>query len=325
MADRTDAGRAPGSRPHGSGLNPLAAAPIRHRLASRPKYVTLAAVPFLIGAFFQDAAGMVGSLLAFGLIATAMWMTREGLAAEAAYEVRTVARRPMLPRKLLGSLLTGLGLGLGAADPGGLGAAGLGSAALVGATGMVLHWLAFGADPLRDKGEAPVADFQQERARKMIDEGEAHLARMREAIRLTGEPALLARLDRFAERVQALLDRLRSNPGDLSALRRYLGVYLQGAGEATAKFAQLYRRDGDPALRRSYETLLDDLEKDFTARSDRLLTGDRSDLEIEIAVLRDRLAQDGQAAPLPAGGDAPRSQTARFIDDLLGPGRRGAR
>lgn len=325
MAQRFGGRYSPGLGPQGDNRNPPPAAPIRHPLASRPKYVTIAALPFLFGAFFQDPAGMAGNLAAFGVIASGMWMTREGLAAEAAYQVRRVARRPAIPRKLFGSVLTGLGLGLGMAEPGSLAGAGI-----VGATGMVLHWLAFGADPMRDKGIAATDGFQGERAQKMIDEAEGHLSQMRDAIRALGDRQMDARVERFVATVGDLFDRVRSNPGDLSAARRYLGVYLMGARDATVKFADLYRQTRDPKVRASYETFLDDLEKDFSAKSRRLLEGDRTDLEIEISVLRERLAREGVRAAEATGGDpaqldAPRTETARFLDGLLTPDRDKAR
>ena len=320
MAKRFGGRFSPGVGPQDGNVNPVASAPIRHRLAGRPKYVTMAAVPFLFSAFFQDPAGMAGNLAAFGVIASAMWMTREGLAAEAAYEIRRVARRPAIPRKLFGGVLTGLGLGLGVAEPGSLAGAGV-----VGMTGLVLHWLAFGADPMRDKGMAGTDGFQQDRAQKMIEEAEAHLAQMREAIGRSGDRWLEARVDRFAATVEDLFDRVRSNPGDLSAARRYLGVYLTGARDATIKFADFYRQTQDGAVRQSYETFLDDLEKDFSAKSRRLLEGDKSDLDIEISVLRDRLAREGVRASEPAALEPPRTEAARFLDDILTPDRDKAR
>lgn len=320
MSKRFGGRRWPDLGPQDDNRNPAPAAPIRHPLASRPKYVTIAATPFLFGAFFQDPVGMAGGLAAFGVIASAMWMTGEGLAAEAAYQVRRVARRPVVPRKLLGSVMTGLGLGVGTAAPDSLAGAGV-----IGATGMVLHWLAFGTDPMRDKGMKTGEDFQQDRARKMIDEAETTLAQIREAIGSLDDRWLEARLDRFAATVEALFDRVRANPGDLSAARRYLGVYLAGARDATVKFAGLYRQTRDPSVRAAYEAFLDDLERDFSAKSRRLLEGDRTDLDLEIAVLRERLAREGVGASEPAALDPPRSETARFLDELLTPGRDKAR
>lgn len=298
--------------------------PRRHRLASRPKWVTMAATPFLLGAFFQGPVAMVSDLAAFGLIATAMWMTGEGLRAEAEYDARRVASRPALPRKLLGGVMAGLGLGVGAAEPGAMAGAGM-----IGLAGLALHWLAFGADPLRDKGMDQVDDFQQSRAARMIEEGEAHLRQMQEAIARTGDRRLQGRVEMFAATVQDLFDRVRENPGDLSAARRYLGVYLMGARDATAKFAALYRRTGDSETRAAYETFLDDLEADFRARSDRLLDGDRTDLDVEISVLRDRLAREGVPAAAPDTDPDARpaltSDDAQTMDDLLRPTRATAK
>lgn len=295
--------------------------PRLHRLASRPKWVTIAATPFLLGAFFQTPLGMISDLAAFGLITSAMWMTGEGLRAEAEYDSRRTARRPALPRKLFGGVMAGLGLGLGAADPGAVVETGA-----IGLAGLALHWLAFGADPMRNKGMEGVDSFQQDRAARMIEEGEGHLRQMKSAIAATGDRRLEARVGMFAETVQDLFDRVRDNPGDLSAARRYLGVYLMGARDATAKFSALYQRTKDPQTRAAYETFLDDLEQDFSARSDKLLDGDRSDLDIEISVLRDRLAREGvRAAPDSAERPALSSEDAMTMDDLLTPDRSKAR
>ena len=301
-------------RDHRDGGTPAPHAPIRHRLAGRPKWVTIAASPFLLTAFFQPPLRMVAALAGFGLVAAGMWMTGEGLKAEAAYEIRRAARRPAFPRKLFGGVLAALGLGIGAAAPDAMG-----GAMLIGIAGLALHWLAFGADPMRDKGIAE-GDFQQDRADRMIAEGEAHLVQMRQAIARTGDRRLQARVGRFAATVEDLFDRVRANPGDLSAARRYMGVYLMGARDATAKFADLYLHTGDATTRRAYESFLDDLEKDFSAKADRLLDGNRTDLDIEISVLRDRLAREGvrPAEPVePAERPALTTEAARTLDDLL--------
>lgn len=301
-----------GRREPGSTTGP-ALPPMLHRLASRPKWVTLAATPFLAGAFFQPPLAMAADLAAFGLIALAMWLTREGLAAEAAYDQRRVARRPVLPRKLLGGVLAGGGLAIGAAEPGAI----VGAAA-IGLAGTALHWLSFGADPMRDKGMDEAGSFQQSRASRMIDEGEAQLVLMQRAVSRLGDRQLDARVASFSATVRELFDRVRDNPGDLSATRRYLGVYLLGAREATEKFAALQARAADPQSRAEFETFLDDLEKDFGSRRDRLLQADRSDLDIEISVLRERLAREG-LHPVPETA-APRPLTfdeARRLDSLL--------
>ncbi len=66
-----------------------------------------------------------------------------------------------------------------------------------------------------------------------------------------------------------------------------------GARDATIKFADVYARTNDPQARADYESLLDDLEKNFSARTRKMLLDDRSDLTVEIDVLRDRLQREG--------------------------------
>ena len=45
--------------------------------------------------------------------------------------------------------------------------------------------------------------------------------------------------------------------------------------------------------RADYEALLTDLEQNFAARTQKLLLDDRSDLTVEIEVLRERLDREG--------------------------------
>ena len=288
----------------------------RHRLQGRPKWITIAATPLLLGAFFQDPTGLVANLAGFGLIAAGMWMTGEGLKAEAAYDRRRVARRPAIPRKLFGGAIAALGLGVGAFEPGALVGSGL-----IGAAGLGLHWLAFGADPMRNKGMAGIDSFQQDRAARMIAEGQAHLDQMKDAIRRSGERRLEARVSIFEATVQELFDQVREDPANLGAVRRYMGVYLMGARDATIKFADLYARSQDASARTAYEQFLTDLENDFSARSKQLLEGDRTDMDIEISVLRDRLAREGvHPADPPDDGDdrlALGSEDAQTLDELL--------
>ena len=59
---------------------------------------------------------------------------------------------------------------------------------------------------------------------------------------------------------------MQDDPRQLNAARRYLGVYLTGARDATVKFADFYAGGRDPQARREYEALLDDLESQFGLR-----------------------------------------------------------
>jgi len=245
----------------------------------------LCAIALVIPGFQGDARRLLLSLAAGGALLAAAWLTREGLRAAEAFASRSIARRPALPRKILGAGLTGLALALGSLAHHSETVLAL----ALGGAGLVLHLLSFGLDPLHDKGAEGLDTFQTDRIAKAVDAGEAHLAAMKDAILRAGDRTLETRVAQFAETARSLFRSVESDPGDLTAARKFLSVYLQGARDATAKFADLYAHNRDPGARADYEALLRDLETTFAARTKALLANGHTDLDVEISVLRDRL------------------------------------
>ncbi|SOC10943.1 5-bromo-4-chloroindolyl phosphate hydrolysis family protein [Rhodobacter maris] len=264
-----------------------------HPMTRRLVWLVVAALPFLFNAFGAGPLTLARSLGSFALIAGAVFLIREGLKAEAAWQARKVARRPVLPRKAFGALGIGLGLGLGAQAPE-IGALGAG---LIGLIGAALSLFAFGLDPMRDKGLEGVDPFQQDRVSKVVTEGERELAAMAEAIARADDARLTARVAAFAETAHELFRAVEEDPGDLGAARRYLTVYLSGARAASEKYAGLTGALRDAKARAEYEALLDDLEANYAARTRALRENDRVALEIEVEVLRERLAREGLREP----------------------------
>ena len=86
---------------------------------------------------------------------------------------------------------------------------------------------------------------------------------------------------------------VEEDPRDLTGARKFLGVYLMGARDATVKFVDLYRRSNDATARADYEALLGDLGTELCRPHRKMLLDDRSDMDIEIKVLRDRLQREG--------------------------------
>ncbi|WP_151717686.1 5-bromo-4-chloroindolyl phosphate hydrolysis family protein [Gemmobacter serpentinus] len=255
------------------------------RAGARSNILFLLPFVFVAKGFISPAGGMLMNMAAGGLILAGAWLTREGLRAEGAYDLRKVAKRPAIPRKIFGAVLGGLGIGMGAM-------AATGSpvhAGLIGLLGGALHLGAFGLDPLRDKGAEGIDAFQADRVARAVDEAETHLGAMKDAILRARDRALENRVDRFAVAARQLFRRVEEDPGDLSAVRKYLGIYLMGARDATIKFADLYGQNRDAQARADYEALLTDLETNFADRSARLLTNDAQALDVEIQVLRERL------------------------------------
>lgn len=272
--------------PGASGQTP--APPARpHPVGARVNLLFVIPFAFAIRAFFQDPTGLALNLATFGLLMLAAWLTREGVLAQAAYEARSVARRPAIPRKLFAAVLTGAGLGLA-----GL-AGGVVPALVFAVLGAVLHLGAFGPDPMKDKGMEGIDTFQTDRAARAVQEAEAHLADMTSAIRRAGDRTLMRRVENFSSNIRQLFRAVEDDPRRLNTARRYLGIYLVGARDATVKFADLYARNRDEGARAEYTALLDDLESRFALRREALLADDRTELDIEIEVLRERLEREG--------------------------------
>lgn len=258
-------------------------------VGARANLMFLPAVALVFTSIFNGALGMTIGLAGAGVLCLAAWVLRGGLQAEAAWHMRKVARRPAVPRKILASLLAGGGIALGAVSHDN----GLIAAALFGLVVTGLHLAAFGIDPLGDKGMEGIDTFQQDRVARVVDEADAHLAAMTDALKRAADRQVSERMSQFQTAVRTLINTVEDDPRDLTAARKYLGVYLMGARDASIKFADIYASSRSDKAKTDYLLLLDDLEQNFAARTQKLLADDHTDLTVEIEVLRDRLQREG--------------------------------
>ena len=261
----------------------------RTKAGGRVNLLFIAPLPLIWQAFTGGATGLALNLIALGVLILAAWLTREGILAQEAYEARKVARAPGFPRKLAGSALTGAGLFVAGYAAGN----GIVAPIIYAGVGIALHAFAFGPDPMRDKGMEGIDKMQTDRVARVVDQAENYLKAMSDAMKRAGDRQAEARLERFQISVRDMLRTVEEDPRDLTATRKYLGVYLMGARDATVKFADIYARSRDAKARSDYMMLLTDLEENFAAKTKMLLADNNSDLEIEIDVLRDRLAREG--------------------------------
>ena len=261
-------------------------------VGGRANVLFFPAVVLVATSFNDGALSLSAALIGAAVLTLAAWLLRGGLQAEAEYNARKVARRPALPRKIIASGLTGIGAAFAVV-------AHLNSMAdilapiLYGLIASGLHMAAFGLDPLKSKGMEGIDTFQQDRVARVVDEAEKHLAAMNDAMKRAGDRTAAARLAQFQTTARKLIRTVEEDPRDLTAARKYLSVYLLGARDATAKFADIYARTQDAQARDDYLALLDDLDQNFAARNAKSLLADRGDLTVEIDVLRERLSREG--------------------------------
>ncbi|WP_170753238.1 5-bromo-4-chloroindolyl phosphate hydrolysis family protein [Ruegeria lacuscaerulensis] len=265
---------------------------------ARANILFIPPIPLVFLSLNDGALGMTIGLIAAALLTGAAFLLREGLRAEAAYNTRRTARRPAIPRKIFASVLTGLGTALASyrvefLDAAAASDAGIIAPVLFGLAAAALHSVSFGLDPMKDKGMEGIDTFQQDRVARVIEDAETHLAEMTDAIKRAGDRQIEARVERFQDTARELFRTVEEDPRDLAGARKYLTVYLQGARDATVKFSDVYARTRDAQALAGYSELLDDLEQNFAARTRKMLLDDRSDLTVEIDVLRERLQREG--------------------------------
>ncbi len=288
-----------------AGAAPEAAAPpptaFRNRRARkvslRARAMFLLPLPLLfagLGAIRRgNAPEMLGELGAFAGLMLAAWLLNEGRKAEEAYAARAVARPPAIPRKLFAAVLTGGSVFLAGILS--LGQNPLGALAF-GVVAAVAHLAAFGLDPMKKKGLEGVDEFASERVARAIDQAEALVRAILDAGKAIGDRRLEGRIERLCAQAREVFRVVEQDPRDLNRARTFLSVYLLGLRDATVKFAEVWNRSHDAGARAGYEALLGDLEKSFATQRSHLLEDDRSDLDVEIEVLRERLQQDGLIA-----------------------------
>jgi len=261
-------------------------------VGGRANVLFVPAIVLVATSLGSGALGLTSALIGAGSLTLAAWLLRGGLQAQAEYNARKVARRPALPRKMIASALTGVGTAFAVlAHAGGFGD--MIAAVLYGLCVTALHVTAFGIDPLKSKGMEGIDTFQQDRVARVVDEAEKHLSAMTDAMTRAGDRTASARLKQFQSTARQLIRTVEEDPRDLTAARKYLGVYLRGARDATAKFADIFSRTRDTQARDDYLALLDDLDQNFAARNTKSLLADRGDLTVEIDVLRERLSREG--------------------------------
>jgi hypothetical protein len=263
------------------------------KVSIRARLMFLFPVPLLFAALGSIGRGnpaeMAAEVGGFAGLFVSAWLLNEGLKAEAAFDARRVARPPSIPRKIFAAALTGVSVALA-------GFASLGQplfgALVFGLVASGAQIVAFGLDPMRAKAIDGIDGFDSDRVARAIDRAEALVREIAGAANRIGDRQLEARVERICDQARGLFRSVEEDPRDLPRARKFLTVYLTGLRDATVKFADLHARTRDTESRANYDALLLDLEKSFTAHRTDLLRDDRSDLDVEIEVLRERLQQD---------------------------------
>jgi hypothetical protein len=259
----------------------------RFRHGQRGWALLLLSAPLLVTAVVGLASGNLGVLAgaagAWALIVAGTIAARRGFAAEA--EGREAPRGF---RKRLAAFVgvgTGLAAGLAAGhNPVVAVLFGLGAAAGI----RLLYGPDAAPPPSAPEPEKPLAGDAA-----VLAAARARIGRLEAAARAVPQRDFAEAIARIAALARRIVDEAEADPADLRRARRYLTLYLEGAETVANRYVETHRGQAAPALEENFRTLLADLEAGFAAQLAQLRETDVRALDIDIAVLQQRLREEG--------------------------------
>ncbi len=154
--------------------------------------------------------------------------------------------------------------------------------------------LAYGSELLPSRGEGLSADAAD--ARQLVGEARVKLERLNRArYRIQGAPELTQSLDGIKGWIEKILALIEEDPRDLRRARKFLVVYLDGAGEVADKYVALQDKGEAASFAPRFKDLLDEMEKVSAEQHAKLLENDSFDLDVQLQVLSERLKKEGVA------------------------------
>ena len=157
--------------------------------------------------------------------------------------------------------------------------------------------LAFGLDPMRKKGLEGVDEFATERVARAIDQAEALVRQTADAAKRIGDRRLEGRVERLCDQAREVFRVVEQDPRDLEPgadlPQRLPARPARRDGQVRRRLEPQPRRRGAHGTTRRCSAIS---RQSFATHRTHLLEDDRSDLDIEIEVLRERLQQDGLIA-----------------------------
>jgi hypothetical protein len=253
------------------------------------------AAPLVWGLLSGAVGDVIGLAAGLVVIYLGTYLVESGLAHEAEYQGRDLAKAPR-PRKLLGAIVVALGVfvcGLWATS------AGMPLSLLLGAVAGVGCILVYGMDPSKDKGLSPEvarkAGVRTEQVIEAVTEAEGKLREIEQSARGLHNRELTGRLGRIVTQARAVLAQIEKDPSDLRRARRFLVTYLDGTRDVVRKYTEQQRDLADTELAENFRHVLETVERVFGEQIEILKRNETMDLEVQIEVLRTQLEREGVA------------------------------
>ncbi|SMX29923.1 hypothetical protein TRP8649_04063 [Pelagimonas phthalicica] len=252
----------------------------------------LAAFPLLLWFFQGSLGGIASALLQMGLFSIALRLIYRGQRIQRVYDLSEIAKKPVLPYKILGSTLIGVVVFLLAGHQ----FMSLLPPAILGVVATGLSLTAFGLDPLKDKGQDNPELMNRLAAEHRWDAAEDALAQVTDRIELLDDPELTLKSDATRAMVMRLMRSFGTNPRCVQRIGKLVERMTQILRNETQKLEQDWHSDKHLLARKRFLLKLDVLSESFEthAREGSERTG-RDAFDLEADLLLDRMPHETAA------------------------------
>lgn len=230
----------------------------------------------------ESAAGLLAVIVSGILCASAFYLLVKGFAVEQAFHKR-LGKRPKLPRKIIGSVLAALSIGVLAVFktseilPGvqyGLGC-------------FVLSLISFGFDPVSWRKSSTTT--AAERLQFQLAAVTAKLDLAETEVRGINDPKLVAAFERYRDAVDGLIAAVRAAPERARSVKRHLGPLIDGALDAGRAFLKSRTGVAGNDGRDVMVDLLTELEREYEQATHDYAAANMDGLKRDAEVLREML------------------------------------
>ncbi len=249
-----------------------------------------AALPLLEA---RDPATLFTLVIPLVLAGLAVAMLIKGLAAETVWKDSDAALKPKYPFKIFGALTLGMtvaalilvhtSLGIVPAVTQGLIAAGLSA-------------LAFGIDPLKNKGLDTALDRDLLVLNPKLEALENRLEGIGAQMEATQEPLAIDASMRVAESIERLIRAIRLDPARHRIARRHFGVIFDGFERSSTQFSTVWATVQDKAALIDYLELSQQLAAEYNRAAEAYARGGTVNFGIESSVLKQLIKREAARA-----------------------------
>lgn len=245
------------------GLPDKAAAAEAANFDSALNVMFLAAFPLLLWVFQGSFTGIATALLEIWLFSMALRLISRGQKVQREYELAEVADRPALPRKLLGSVLIGVMVLILAGHQ----FQSLLLPLLSGLAATGLSILAFGLDPLRDKGmddPAVIARMECEAAQEALSH---RLDVVADQVAALQDAELIRRTDRARDLIDRLMQDTARDADSFARIRKPIETFAHMLSEEVQRLLDSAEGSDFTFARRRYMAKLQVMTESFSTHA----------------------------------------------------------